>query len=51
MGTECEGWLWPGGCPEDKDTKISAVKQSVLRKNPKDLGGDLTGIGYRESLL
>lgn len=40
-----------GGCPEDKDTKISAVKQSVVRKNPKDLGGDLTGTGYRESLL
>lgn len=40
-----------GGCPEDKDTKIPAVKQSVVRKNPKDLGGDLTGTGYRESLL
>lgn len=39
------------GCPEDKDTKTSAVKQSVVRKNPKDLGGDWTGIGYRESLL
>lgn len=34
------------GCPDDK-----AVKQSVVRKNPKDLGGDWTGIGYRESLL
>lgn len=40
-----------GGCLEDKDRKISAVKQSVVRKNPKDLGGDLTGVGYRESLL
>lgn len=29
-----------GGCPEDKDTKISAVKQSVVRKNSKDLGPD-----------